>query len=129
MWPAGRSSTVYASVDNGEEAVVIILTVDPDAIAPVGVTAFEEAGPPVVRAPGLLSREELDLLLRAAGAGTAPGHHAELRVEWLAVQPQVRSVPLGRWIDGPDGRGLVDESREWIMALIEWDDPAVPLAS
>jgi predicted amidophosphoribosyltransferase len=85
------------------------------------VSVIEEDLPGVsVEVHGSDNRLDVDFALAEAGAGRAPGHHAELAVGWLELQEAALrpTEPVGRWLE----ESRLDATRSRLAAPIRWED-------
>ena len=106
---------------------MIVLTVECN-VPSIEVTNTDGPGLPVVRAPGFLTHSQMDSLLSEVGAGRFEGHYAEVSSSWLRNKLGVTPDGFTEWMKEPAAAGLVDDSGEWVMAPIDWDEEWAPLA-
>jgi len=77
-----------------------------------------------VVAHGSARRLDLDRALCSAKAGCVPGHHAELRIDW--VESRLAATEPMRRYEGPGWLTHVDDDRKWVMAPIYWEPENLP---
>lgn len=123
-WCGRRGGGLGAPVDPGgsllpREAVLVILyvgTSDSDSV--IALDQLEDDASIFVVAHGLRDREELDKALIAVGAGCVPGHHAELRIDWVRDRLEIEHI--GQAPRDPGWLSTSDDDRRWVAAPIAW---------